>query len=178
MKAAEFRGLLILLARLNPAIWDAVDPMRPVSAADLNPQPLPPIKQPASVFEADLNPQPLPPREPDLRAAVRRTAVAVADAAVAVQLAGSNVDKVLAEVADDWCPTPPQPKIPWPRHWPHPWPPGEPYPIDPELITPAVQIEAALVFQAYAADAADGPLSQGFAQLADRLLDAAAAGSR
>jgi hypothetical protein len=177
MRAGEFRGLLILLARLNPAIWDAVNPIGPVavSAADLNPQPLPPKKPPA-VFEADLNPQPLPPREPDLQSAVRRTAVAVADAAVAVQLASGDADRVLVEVGDDWCPTPPHPKIPWPRHWPHPWPPGEPYPIDPELITPAVQIEAALVFQAYAADAADGSLSEGFAALADRLLEAAVSG--
>jgi hypothetical protein len=69
------------------------------------------------------------------------------------------------------------PKIPWPRHWPYPWPPEEPYPIDPALITPAVQVEAALVFQAYASDAADGALSEGFARLADRLLEAAVAGS-
>ena len=40
----------------------------------------------------------------------------------------------------------PQPR----RHWPFPWPPDEPFPIDPDVFGPAVQVEAALVFQAYA----------------------------
>ncbi|MEJ7715062.1 MAG: hypothetical protein WKF40_04880 [Thermoleophilaceae bacterium] len=51
--------------------------------------------------------------------------------------------------------------------------PGEPYPIDPELASPAVKATAEIEFQSYPSGIADERLSTAFAGLADRLLDAA-----
>jgi hypothetical protein len=74
------------------------------------------------------------------------------------------VGGMLREIGDELCPRPPGPPIPWP--------PGEPYPIDLQLIAAAVQGEAAVVFGSYAADIEDEALSGAFAELADRLFDA------
>jgi len=155
-----------LLARSRPILYELIDPHGPLQvlaggggASNRS-------------EEVSLNPQPLPPREV-LRLAVLHTARGVAEATIAAQMAGRDAGEVLHEVGDDWCPTPPTPKIPWPRHWPFPWPPGEPYPIDPELAIPAIQAEAGLVFAAYAAGIADERLSTAFSDLADRLVDTA-----
>lgn len=178
MSAANVRSALVLLARLRPELWDIIVPMGPRDQwirSALNPQPLPPLLPDDPLLRAGLNPQPLPPVADELRFAARRTAVAVADAAIAVQLGGAEAGRLFEEVTDDWCGTRPHKKFPWPRRWPLPWPPGEPYPIDPDVYGPAVQVEAALVFQAYASDAADESLSGYFSGLADKLLDAATA---
>jgi hypothetical protein len=177
MSAANVRSALVLLARIRPELWDIIVPMGPPDQwirSALNPQPLPPALPDDVLTRAGLNPQPLPPGPPELlRFAARRAAVAVADAAIAVQLGGGETAPLFDEVVDDWCGTRPHKKFPWPRRWPFPWPPGEPYPIDPDVFGPAVQVEAALVFQAYASDAADESLSGAFSGLADKLLDAA-----
>ena len=123
--------------------------------------------------EVFLNPQPLPPREL-LRLETLAAARAVAGAVIAAQFAGRGAREVLQEVGDDWCPTRPG-VIPWPKHWPHPWPPGEPYPIAEEIdrMAQAVQAQAAVVFDAFAAGIADERLAASFAELADRLEEAA-----
>ncbi|MGZ6642817.1 MAG: hypothetical protein ACXVFT_13405 [Solirubrobacteraceae bacterium] len=166
MRASSSAQLLAILARLHPTLWELLHPHVPVlvlgpSAASG------PNGHGAAV---ELNPQPLPPGvEP--RLAVQRTATAIADAAVAAQVADHDAGEILQDAGDDFCRTP-RGKIPWPRHWPHPWP-GEPYPIDPELASPAVQVEAALVFQSYAGGIADERLATAFAGIADRLIGAA-----
>jgi hypothetical protein len=108
----------------------------------------------------------------ELRLAVQRTARAIADAAIGAHVAGGDAGQILQDAGDDWCPTAPHHRIPWPRHWPHPGP-DEPYPIDPELAAPTVQVEAALVFGSYASAIADERLGTAFAELSDRLVGAA-----
>jgi hypothetical protein len=186
-QASESFQMLRLLARFRPQIWDAIDPHGPLFASPLrsvilrrgdevalNPQPLPPIDQ--LRLAVMLNPQPLPPIE-RLQVAVHQTAHAVANAAIAARWAGRDSRELLQSVADDWCPTPPSPVIPWPKDWPFPWPPGEPYPIAPEFVTPAMQAEAAMIFQSYASGIGNEELSAAFSGLADRLVDAALQGA-
>ncbi|MGZ4278709.1 MAG: hypothetical protein ACXVVU_18815 [Solirubrobacteraceae bacterium] len=166
MRASSSAQLLTILARLHPTLWEVLHPHVPVlvlgPSAASGPN--------GHGAEVELNPQPVPPGV-ELRLAVQRTATAIADAAIAAQVAGQDAGGVLQDAGDDFCQTPHR-KIPWPRHWPHPWP-DEPYPIDPELAAPAVQVEAALVFQSYAAGIADERLASAFAGIADRLIGAA-----
>jgi hypothetical protein len=158
--------LLRLIARLDPTLEDAIHPNVPLLRTA--------IRSGARFGdEVALNPQPLPPREL-LRMETVAVARAVAEAAIAAQFAGRDAREVLQEVGEDWCLTRPG-TIAWPRHWPHPWPPGEPYPINDEvdLVAQAAQAQAAVVFQSYAAGIADEQLSAGFAELAERLEQAA-----
>lgn len=164
--ASHATQLLRLLARLHPELWEILHPHVPVLAGQVR------GRVSERFTDVELNPQPLPPVA-ELSLAVQYTARAIAEATIAAQMAGRDAGEILQEVGDDWCPTPPDRKIPWPRHWPHPWPPGEPYPIDPELVSPAVKAEAAIVFQSYASGIADERLSTAFAEVADRLVDAA-----
>ncbi|MFD2090963.1 hypothetical protein [Blastococcus deserti] len=163
---ARSMSVLRILARLDPRLWELVHPHVPILHQGL---------RTSRRFgdEVFLNPQPLPPRERLLLETVS-AARAVAEAAIAAQFAGRDVREVLQEVGDDWCLTRPG-TIPWPRHWPHPWPPGEAYPIAEEIdqVAQAAQAAAGLVFQSYAAGIQDERLSASFAELADRLEEAA-----
>lgn len=165
--ASHGARMLRLLARLNPELWDLFPPHGPaaVTAAERT-------RPAGGASEAALNPQPLPPRDV-LRLAVRQTVHSVAQAAIVAQRTGGDAREILREAGEDWCPTPPHRKIPWPKHWPAPWPPGDPAPVDPGFATPAVQAAAGLAFQAYADGVADTTLRTAFADLADRLCDAA-----
>jgi hypothetical protein len=164
MSASRSVRLLRILARLHPELWELIHPH------------VPKLARVADRADAvSLNPQPLPPKAL-LAAAVDRGASAIADAAIAAHLSGRDAREILAEIGDDMCPTPPRPKIHWPRQWPLPWPPGEPYPIEPEVVGQAVQAQSALVFQAYADSVADEELSGAFADLAGRLADASLEG--
>ncbi|MEV8097210.1 hypothetical protein [Kitasatospora sp. NPDC085879] len=149
--------LLRLMARTDPRIWEILFPHLPLTAEGravaLNPQPLPPVEL--------------------LGAAARRTAVGVAEAAVAAHIAGRDPREVLQDADGDWCPQPPYLTIPWPKKWPLPWPPGEPYPIDPEWAAPAVQATAGMVLQSYAEGILDKELSAAFGASAEKLLGAA-----
>lgn len=165
MRASSSAQLLKVLARPHPQIWEVIDPHVPIEVIGAA------ARRQDHGAEVELNPQPIPPGI-ELRLAVRRTASAVADAAITAQVAGHDAGEVLQDVGDDMCPPMPRHRIPWPRHWPHPWP-DEPYPIDPELAGPAVQVETALVFQSYAAGIADESLASAFGELADRLMSAA-----
>ncbi|MGV9269199.1 hypothetical protein ACWDRR_31550 [Kitasatospora sp. NPDC003701] len=160
--------LLQLLGRLHPEALDGIRPHLPVLGPTRH------VHLAAhSSGQTDLNPQPIPPGATELRLAVAGTVNAVANAAITARLSGGDPRTILTEVGDDWCPTPPDRRIPWPRHWPFPWPPGEPYPIDADYATPAVQAQAALAFQAYAAGVADEELGGAFGDLAERLGEAA-----
>jgi hypothetical protein len=159
---ARSMSVLRALAHLDPRLRDLVNPNVP-------------LLQGSGRFgdEVFLNPQPLPPRERLLLETVA-AARAVADAVIAAQFAGRDAREILQEVGDDWCPTRPG-TIPWPRHRPHPWPPGEPYPIAEEIdqVAQGAQAAAGLVFESYAAGIQDERLATSFAELADRLEDAA-----
>jgi hypothetical protein len=167
MSAANVRSALVILARTHPALWEILGPRGPG-----------PAYHSASVLTAaPLNPQPLPPLLPEeIAPMVRSTAAAIADTAIAANFGGGDGRQVIEEAIDDWCGTPPGGfRIPWPRHWPPPRPPGEPYPIDVEAMIPVIQVHAALVFQAYASDVQDRSMSEAFGKSADRLLDTATA---
>lgn len=166
---AQTVQILRVLARLRPEVWELIDIHGPLFTSATS-------RRSNPGDEVALNPQPLPPRE-RLQLAVQGTARAVAEAAIAAQVAGQDPGKVLQGAGDDWCPTPPGRKIPWPRLWPRPWPIDEPLPIEAELLIPAIQVEAGLVFQSYALGTADEQLSAAFSQLADRLVGTALQGS-
>ncbi|MEA2595551.1 MAG: hypothetical protein QOF01_2020 [Thermomicrobiales bacterium] len=158
--------LLRIIARHRPELWDLIHPHEPVLAGRSR------LGALGRLAQVALNPQPLPPGE-ELVAAARYTARAVAEAAITAHATGQDARRMLFEVVDDWCPPRPTPKIPWPKKWPIPWPPGEPYPIDPELVVPSMQAEAGLVFQAFAYGIADEELSASLSEVSDRLIDAA-----
>jgi hypothetical protein len=162
--ARHTQNLLWHLAQLHPELWELVHPHVPFEAAAA-------IGATRRFDAVALNPQPLPPVEV-LRLAVRSTARAVAEAAIAATVAGRDAREVLQEVGDDWCPTRPK-HIPWPRRWPFPWPRDVKTGLDEERLTPAVQAEAGLVFQAYASNVADEGLAAAFGELAGRMVDAA-----
>ncbi|WP_031478048.1 hypothetical protein [Streptomyces bicolor] len=171
-RAALTVEVMEMLARLDPRLWEIVEP----------PVPPHPIHDPgvgngfgvgfrsAAGDGASLNPQPLPPRTAVLPA-VRDMSVAVAEATIAASLAGRKPAEVLKEVGDDICPDPP--KLPWPKKWPVPVQLRQQVVADPKRVSPAIQASAALVFQSYAHRITDKALSTAFAGLADRLLERA-----
>ena len=169
--------LLELLAHTNPRLWELLHPHVPLigrglrgQEVSLNPQPLPP----GELF-AGLNPQPIPPLEA-FGLVVTRTAVSVSEAVIAASLAGRNPREALAEIVEDWCGTVPR-RIPWPRKWPFPWPPGDPWPIEPEVLARSMQANAGLVFQIYAGAIDDQEMAGAFAEAAERLTDTALQGA-
>lgn len=159
-------ALLRIIARNHPELWELIHPHVPLVATGAR------FAVTDRLNAVALNPQPLPPRE-FLVAVTRSTARAIADIAIATDVTGQDAGRLLTEIVDDWCPTPPTPKIPWPKKWPFPWPPGEPYPIDPRVATASIQAEAGLVFQVYAAGIADETLSTQFAKAGERLINTA-----
>ncbi|MCX4958463.1 hypothetical protein [Streptomyces virginiae] len=170
ISASQTARIVRLAARVRPEMWDAINPHGPVFAAGVAG-----VRSLDRSSEVALNPQPLPPRE-QLRMAVLQTVKGVAETAIGAHQGGRDAREILQAVGDDMCPTPPHPKIPWPKNWPGPWPPGEPFPIDlvdPQYATPAVQAVAGLAFQGYADGIADEKLSAVFGELADRLFGAA-----
>ncbi|WP_037674468.1 hypothetical protein [Streptomyces griseus] len=161
--AAQTRRILELLAHADPRWWEIIEPHLPLFDGRLG-------ARSADGDEARLNPQPLPPREAVWRA-IRDTAVSVAEATIAASLAGRNPVEVLAEVGDDYCPTPP--KFPWPKKWPVPVQVQQQFLADGAHLGPAVQATAGLVFQTYADRTTDEALSSAFSGLAQRLVDTA-----
>jgi hypothetical protein len=147
-------SLLALVARIHPAVWDAIDPRGPRFSSGLD--------------AVALNPQPLPPRERFLVGAAEM-AHDVGRLAVEANLKGETTDFVY-ELVDDWCGTP------WPRKWPSPWPgPRQeegPFP-DPWIVDEA-RVVGAVVFASVASRLPEGDLRSAFAQGAERLSEVAA----
>lgn len=149
----KYNAMLTHVARINPAIWDAIFPHGPLvrhryDTLALNPQPLPPGPAPDELqLEAGL---------------MARELVRVA---VEASLRGEDVAPMVSELIDDWCGTP------WPRKWPFPWPgPGPtdgPHP-DPWRIN-AARIVGATVFASYASRIGEGSLRDALAEGAERL---------
>jgi hypothetical protein len=157
--------LLEVIARINPAIWDAIHPMGPVT-----------VDRPGQVVARQLADE-LPQPEP---AALRRQLLhgAVQLAGQLAQLAvfshaqnGTGAELLVREI-DDWCGTPPRP-IPWPRNWPFPVPiPGEGPQPDPWLGA-EVFAAAAVTLAGIAGRLGEGELRTGFDKAVDRLSEAA-----
>jgi hypothetical protein len=161
-------ALLELLARMNPAMWDAIHPMGPVLAGRV-------AFELAEGRAADeLNPQPLPPRlaaRTELVRASVRLAYQLTQLAVFSHAQSGNGAEILAREVDDWCGNSPRP-FPWPKNWPIPvpGPDPEPWPIREMLVA------AALTLAGLASRLGDGDLRGGFDHAIDRLTEAAIAG--
>lgn len=147
--------VLSLVARLHPAIWDAIHPQGPVfqRLAD----------------RVALNPQPLPPGPDPFLLAAARMSSDFAGLAVAADVRGESSKEWVRELIDDWCGTP------WPRKWPWPWPgprPDEGRVVDPELVSQARMV-GAIIFASLGTRLAEGDLSSTFVDGAERLVEAA-----
>jgi hypothetical protein len=164
-------SLLALVARINPAIWDAIHPMGPITVGHYR-----------HAFGAgrevadELNPQPLPPAE---RAAVRRQLLhgavqlsgQLAQLAVFSQAQNGNGAELLVREVDDWCGNQPRP-IPWPTNWPIPIPDPDPWP----WLSAEVFAAAAVTLAGIADRLGEGELRDGFDKAVDRLSEAAIGG--
>ena len=153
--------LLQIIGRLNPALYDVIFPMDPDH-----------IRVPVGVAvrSAKAEPQPHPWLQRGHVGTVR-VASAIADAAIAANAAGGDGAAMLMDAVDDWCGTPVPHRIPWPKKWPYPFPHGRD--VDSELLTPAVQAEAAFVFGTYAAGIEDRELAAAFDEAGDKMAGVA-----
>jgi len=160
-------GLMTVIGRLNPAIWDAIIPMGPKYGVT--------VSRASKAWEVELNPQPLPPRH-ELAFASARVAHEIASAAIAAEAAGSeSAGSIISRAIDDWCGTPhPHRPIPWPGPWPFPWlsqngvPDPNPHPWD----IATSRIVGALTFAAVAAQLEEGEVREALASGADHLAEA------
>lgn len=153
----KYFDLVTHIARINPAVYDAIFPRGPIS------------RYTSGVAEILLNPQPLPPGpEPDV---IQLEAVALATrvvhAALDANLRGENSTQLVSEIVDDWCATP------WPRRWPWPGPgprPDEGPSPDPWRLDDA-RIIGATIFASYASRLGEGELRTALAEGAEKLVD-------
>src|SRR5215213_7067869 len=97
-------SLLRIIARHRPELWELIHPHVPLIATTAR------FAVADGLNAVALNPQPLPPGE-ELVAITRSTARAIADVAIAASTTGQDARQLLTEIVDDWCPTPPTPKI-------------------------------------------------------------------
>jgi hypothetical protein len=165
--------LMLILARMNPAMYDALIPH-----SHFNAQPhvaaMALTKASASPGEeVMLNPQPLPPADAFL-AASAEVAHDIARAAIAAEVSGGSARGIVSSAIDEWCGTP----RPWP--WPWPWPGpssvdgGDPEP-HPEWDFDASRLVGSLTLASVAARMKDGEARIAIEQGAEQLLDAALA---
>ena len=146
--------ILSVLARVHPAVLDAVFPHGPA------------VRRRGD--RVALNPQPLPPAEA-VQVAAARLADELVRLAVETEMRGEAADGFVTELIDDWCGTP------WPRRWP--WPGPGPRPADPSAVEAfdvgATRAVGALVFASIGSRLADGALAKAFSGGAERLAEAA-----
>lgn len=168
-------ALLQLIARMNPAMWDAIIPMGPILVGELTGRELL-ARSGAETAADELNPQPLPPRSHVLRASAGMTA-RLAELALTSEAQNGNGTKVLLRQIDDWCGNVPRP-IPWPPNWPWPWPIPGPDPDPNPWLSAEVFTVAALTLASIGArlDVRDAKgLREAFDNGVERLADAAVA---
>ena len=162
---ASIVRLLAVLGKINPAVWDAIIPHGPVGPHGHA------FRSFARSSAAELNPQPLPPKH-ELLLASAAVAHDIAFAAVSADAAGSGTgSRLVARAIDDWCGTrPPRIPIPWPGPWPFPWPP-EPEP-HPEWDIGASRVVGALSLASVASRLGEGDVRDALAKGAEQLLEA------
>lgn len=160
-------GLMTVIGRLNPTIWDAIVPMGPKYGVT--------VFRASKASEVELNPQPLPPRQ-ELALASARVAHEIAGAAIAAEAAGSeSAGSIISRAIDDWCGTPHGHRpIPWPGPWPFPWlsqngvHEPDPHPWD----VATSRIVGALTFAAVAAQLEEGEVREALVSGAEQLVEA------
>jgi hypothetical protein len=141
--------LLIILARIDPIIWEAIGPHVP--------------RQSASLAErVSLNPQPLPPGEAFVIGAAEM-AHSISRMAIESEVRGESSIALVSGFIDDWCGTP------WPHRWPRPGPDPSP---DPWLVQTG-RVAGAIVFASVGSRLGEGELSKAFLDGAERLAEAA-----
>ncbi|MEU6191909.1 hypothetical protein [Nocardia sp. NPDC047038] len=104
----SYSQLLAILARLHPAVWDAIVPHSPARRHAVS------TRQ-----QAGPNPQPLPPGQEFLIGAAELAHDLVRTATSLDTAANAEPDVAavfISAVTDEWCGTP------WPAKWPLPWP--------------------------------------------------------
>ena len=165
--------LMLILARMNPAMYDALIPHSHVTA-------VPHVTAMARMSTAGapgeevmLNPQPLPPRDAFLVASAE-AAHDIARAAIAAEAAGGSARAVIASAMDEWCGTP-RP-WPWPWPWPGPWSTngGDPEP-HPDWDYDASRLVGSLTLASVAARMKYGDARIAIEQGAEQLLETALA---
>ena len=160
-------GLMMVIGRINPAIWDAIIPMGPKYDGA--------VIRASKASEVELNPQPIPPGH-ELAFASARVAHEIASAAIAAEAAGSEfAGSIVSRAIDDWCGTPHGHRpIPWPGQWPFPWfsqnGVHEPDPHPWDIATS--RVVGALAFASVAAQLEEGEVREALASGADQLLEA------
>lgn len=160
-------GLLTVIGRINPAIWDAIIPMGPKYGTT--------VFRASKASEVELNPQPIPPGH-ELAFASARVAHEIAHAAIAAEAAGNeSAGRIVSSAIDDWCGTPHGHRpIPWPGPWPFPWfsqngvHEPDPHPWDIAIS----RVVGALTFASVAARLEEGDLREALASGAEQLLEA------
>lgn len=156
----NYGTLLGHIARIHPAIWDAIHPHGPL------------IRQRFDTVA--LNPQPLPPKEMEERLQLEAGLMAreLVRLAVEADIRGDDPVHLVRELIDDWCGTP------WPRKWPFPWP--GPGPTDGPHLDPlhvnSARVVGATVFASYASRLGEGPLRDALSEGAERLAQTAVGG--
>jgi hypothetical protein len=157
----SYNTLLSIIARIHPAIWDAIIPHGHRAGA----------VGASRVDRVALNPQPLPPRETFLLGAAEM-AHDIVKTALEIEAHGESSFGFVSDVIDDWCGTP------WPRKWPVPWPgPGpQPDPWD-AMDVQAARVIGAIIFSSVAMRLPDEKFSAVFADGAERLTEAALGGT-
>lgn len=156
--------LLSVVARINPAIWDAIIPHGSL-------QGLPSVFG-SRIDQVALNPQPTPPAPPEqLQRMSALVAHQIAYAAIAQEAAGQEGGvRMVNSAIDDWCGTG-RPPIHIP--WPHPWPFAFAADAAPrELDVAASRLVGALAFAAVATRMGKGKLQEALSAGADKLLAA------
>jgi hypothetical protein len=155
-------SLLVKLGHINPAIFDAIFPHGPAHIAI------------SAATAAELNPQPIPPGK-RLQLASVEVAKEIARAASAAEASGNpEAAAIVSRAVEEWCGTPP-----WPKPWPGPWPPeleeeGEGEEIMPNADTS--QLVGALTLASIASRMAEGELRDALNKGAEQLAETALAG--
>jgi hypothetical protein len=154
--------LLSVLARLDPAIFDAIFPHGPAQSYMFV----------SRISEVALNPQPLPPGE--LQRVSALVAQQIAFAAIALEAAGHDGGvRMIDSAIDDWCGNgrPPIP-IPWPGPWPFAFALDA---VPKELDVATSRLVGALSFAAIASRMGAGEVREALVAGADRLMEASLA---
>lgn len=126
--------------------------------------------------EVELQPQPLPPVEQfEIAAAIMTHRFA--QMAIESEIQGRPASRIINDMVDDWCGTPP-----WPRNWPRPVPGSGPEPgprpneaADQRLVQ-AGRIVGALVLANFGSRLVKGQLGEALLSGAERLTNAALVG--
>lgn len=155
--------LLQIVARISPAVWDAVVPRHRLAEVGSRL----PSQVPSRIDLVSLNPQPLPPAERFLVASAD-LAHDIGRLAVETDLTHGGGTDLVRQLVDDWCGTG------WPRRWPFPFP--GPDPRGDAFDLAGGRLVGAVVLASLGQRMADSELGAAFTEGAERLAEVALQG--